>query len=45
MVMLSKAKAYYIIRDFDRENFEARKNNVKNIVKTMQENMAKMQSF
>ena len=35
--MLSKSKAYYIIRDFDRENFEARKHNVENIVKQMQE--------
>ena len=34
---VEQSKAYYIIRDFDRENFEARKNNVKNIVKTMQE--------
>ncbi|KFN03547.1 peptidase T [Bacillus clarus] len=30
-------KAYYIIRDFDRNNFEARKDNIKNIVKCMQE--------
>lgn len=34
---VEQSKAYYIIRDFDRENFEARKHNVENIVKQMQE--------
>lgn len=34
---VEQSKAYYIIRDFDRENFESRKHNVENIVKQMKE--------
>ncbi|MCV5306999.1 peptidase T, partial [Escherichia coli] len=34
---VEQSKAYYIIRDFDRKNFEARKNTIENIVKQMQE--------
>lgn len=34
---VEQSKAYYIIRDFDRGNFEARKNKIKQIVEKMQE--------
>ncbi|EMA6344379.1 peptidase T [Bacillus cytotoxicus] len=34
---VEQSKAYYIIRDFDRVNFEARKNKIKQIAEKMQE--------
>src|SRR5699024_12238506 len=34
---VEKAEAYYIIRDFDRENFEVRKEKVESIVHSLQQ--------